>query len=111
MTNKLYAHVGGILVHELNAFERLLCIQLNFRLRVEPEEYRLYHNQIVKLFGPVPVQGGDMWQSDCCGEAFFGLVAFGRYFLNLEPGLALAGFCSRQQKLKMSSEKAAFSGC
>lgn len=47
-SNGHYAKAGGVHLKEVNRLERVLLASLNFHLRVLPEEYQLYHENVMR---------------------------------------------------------------
>jgi len=50
--NAFYAKVGGLTVKELNSLEVTMLRMLDYRLMVDPEEFKLYHTMISQAMGP-----------------------------------------------------------
>lgn len=48
-SNKHYAKAGGVHLREVNRLERVLLLSLDYNLRIEPEQYRLYEETLQTL--------------------------------------------------------------
>mmetsp|Transcript_13691 Transcript_13691/g.28611 ORF Transcript_13691/g.28611 Transcript_13691/m.28611 type:complete len:396 (-) Transcript_13691:36-1223(-) len=58
-SNNHYAKAGGVHLREVNRLERVLLAALDFDLRVEPEQYRLYEGALLALSTGSPPTTGD----------------------------------------------------
>lgn len=53
-SNSRYAKAGGVQLREVNRLERVILTALDFDLRVDPEEYKLYEAALHALAGSRP---------------------------------------------------------
>eukprot|EP00440_Ansanella_granifera_P031594 gb/GFBE01034294.1/.p1 GENE.gb/GFBE01034294.1/~~gb/GFBE01034294.1/.p1 ORF type:complete len:366 (+),score=30.24 gb/GFBE01034294.1/:1-1098(+) len=57
-SNKHYAKAGGVHLREVNRLERVLLASLDFNLRIEPEQYKLYEDTLQNMHA-----SQDPWRS------------------------------------------------